>query len=69
MQKVKQIMALIGAILLAGLYVTTLVLALTSSPDTMGVFKAAIFCTAVIPTLIWIYTFIFKMIHKKDEDK
>ncbi|MEG0805096.1 MAG: hypothetical protein RR364_00785 [Lachnospiraceae bacterium] len=66
MKKTKQVMAIIGIILLVSLYVATLVLAITSNPNSMNLFKASIFSTIVIPVLIWIYTFIYKLI-KKDK--
>lgn len=63
----KKIMAIAGALLLLALYVTTLVLALTDNPDTMNAFHASIYCTIVIPVLIWAYTFIYKLLNKRDD--
>ncbi len=53
MQKLKRIFALIGAILLIGMYVVVLILGLTASPATNGALMAAIACTVVIPVLIY----------------
>ena len=62
MKKGKQILAIIGIILLVVLYLSTLVCAITG---TMKMFKASIFATFVIPVLIWAYTFLYKLTHKK----
>lgn len=65
MKKVKQILAIIGILLLVILYLSTLICAITDHTGTMRLFQASIFATVVIPVLIWIYTFIYKMTHKK----
>ena len=62
MKKVKQILAIIGIVLLVSLYVITLVLALTDDPNTMTVSRASLYCTFLIPVLIWAYTFIYKLL-------
>ena len=62
MKKTKRILAIIGILLLVSLYVVTLVLALTDDPNTMAVFRASLYCTFLIPVLIWAYTFIYKLL-------
>ena len=47
MKKLKQITALIGVIALAGLYVSTLVLALIGSEQCINLLKAAVYATIV----------------------
>lgn len=64
-EKGKQILAIIGIILLVVLYLSTLVCAITDNTGTMKMFKASIFATFVIPVLIWAYTFLYKLTHKK----
>lgn len=68
MKKTKQILALLGVILLLGLYITTFILALTDNTDTMIMFKASIFATFVIPVLMWAYSLIYKLVHNKSDD-
>ena len=68
MKKGKRILALLGVVLLLGLYGSTLVFAIIDNSDTMMMFKASVVATIMIPILIWTYTFIFKLIHKKDEE-
>lgn len=53
MQKVKRILALIGAIVLAAMYVVTLILGITASAATKHVLMASIACTVIIPCLIY----------------
>ncbi|MCR4956447.1 MAG: hypothetical protein K6A30_07160 [Lachnospiraceae bacterium] len=65
--KVKRIIALLGVIFLVGLYILTLVAALTTNPNKEGYFLASIYATVVIPVLFWAYSLIYKLIHKKDQ--
>ena len=70
MKKVKQILALIGVILLAALYITTLILAITDNSGTMNMFFASVVATIIIPVLIWAYTLIYRLSRgKKDSDE
>lgn len=62
MKKVKQILAIIGVIILAGLYLATLIFAIIGSDDTMALFKAAVYATIVLPVLIWAYTMIYRLL-------
>lgn len=62
MKNMKRILALIGSIILVGLYISTLVFAILGSPDTMGWFKASVYSTIVIPVLIWAYTLIYRLL-------
>jgi len=68
MNKGKRILALLGVVLLLGLYGSTLVFAIIDNSDTMMMFKASVVATIMIPILIWTYTFIFKLVKKKDDD-
>ena len=69
MKKVKQILAILTVILLAGLYISSLVLAIIGSPQAMDWLKVSIYCTIVLPVLIWIYTFIYRMLKGSDEEE
>ena len=64
MKKIKQILAIIGIILLVGMYAVTIILALTDDPNTMNAFRASIYCTVIVPVLIWAYSFIYKLLKK-----
>ncbi len=69
MKKAKQILAIIGVILLVGLYVSTLVCALFGGDNFMDLLMASVYATFVIPVLIWAYTFFYKLIKKDDSEK
>ena len=69
MKKVKRILAIIGVVLLVSLYVITIVLALTYDPNTMNAFRASVYCTFLVPVLIWAYTFIYKLLKNNYGDK
>lgn len=70
MKKGQRILAILGIILLLVMYGSTLFFAITDNSDTMGLFRASIYTTIVVPVLIWAYTFIYKLIHgKKDDDE
>lgn len=62
MKKIKRLLAVIGILLLASMYVLTLVLAILDDPNTMNAFRASIYCTVLIPVLIWAYTFVYKLL-------
>lgn len=66
-KKVKQILAIIGIVVLVGLYVSTIVCALSSSDNFMNLLLASIYATVIIPVLIWAYSFIYKLLIK-DQD-
>ena len=52
MSKTKRILALLGVILLAALYLSTLFFAIFDSPNTMWLFKASIAATILLPVQI-----------------
>ncbi len=53
MQKLRRILALLGAVLLAGMYAATLILALSSNPNAKNMLMAAIACTVIVPCLLY----------------
>lgn len=60
MKKFKRIFALIGAIILVALYVSTLVFALMDNPYSDGLLKASIACTILLPVLLYAITLVYK---------
>ena len=62
MKKIKRLLAVTGILLLVFMYVLTLVLAITDDPNTMNAFRASIYCTVLVPVLIWAYTFVYKLL-------
>lgn len=70
---IKRILAMIGVILLIGLYAATLILALIGGEQTLELLKTAIFASVVVPVLLWAYSFIYRLLEryysKKDEKR
>ncbi|MCM1105579.1 MAG: hypothetical protein NC355_01420 [Blautia sp.] len=68
MKKGKRILAIIGILLLVSLYIITLICAITDNTGTMQVFFASVVATVMIPALIWVYTFIYRLIKDNHAD-
>lgn len=68
MKKSKRIMALIGAILLVLLYVSTLIFAFIDSVVSQKLLMAAIAATILLPVLLYIYTLFSHTSHTDDSD-
>ena len=54
MKKLKQIFAILGIVLLVGLYVLTFVFAIIDNPNTLHLLSASIIATIIIPAGLWI---------------
>lgn len=67
MKKTKQILAMLGVILLAALYLGTLVLAILGK-DFFPLFMAALATTMVLPIILWLYTLMEKSRKEKKEN-
>lgn len=63
----KRIAALAGALLLVGLYLSTLVFALMGSPNSKNLLMASIFCTIAIPVFIYAWQLACRMMKRKNE--
>ncbi len=68
MKKIKQILSILGVILLLGLYLSTLLCALFAQENVMQLVTASLYATVVIPTLLWLYSFLYRRFRKKDDD-
>lgn len=68
MKKSKRIMALIGAILLVLLYVSTLLFAFIDSVVSQKLLMAAIATTILLPVLLYIYSLFSRTSHTDDSD-
>lgn len=68
-EKIKRILALIGVILLIGLYLVTLILAFVDPTASKDWLKAAVSATLVIPVLLYGYILVYRILTKnKKED-
>ncbi len=64
MKKTQRILAILGIVLLLGLYLSTFVFALLGK-DFFPMFMASLFSSFVVPVLIWTYGFVYKLIKKE----
>lgn len=67
-KKVKQILAIIGIVIILGLYATTLILAICGNENTHGLFMASIFATVMVPVIIYIIQWLYKLVKKQAEE-
>ena len=61
MKRIKQILAILGIAVIAALYITTLILAVTGGENTKQLFIASIVATVVVPCLMYIINWVFKL--------
>lgn len=64
MKKTQRILAILGIVLLLGLYLSTFVFALLGK-DFFPMFMVSLFSSFVVPVLIWTYGFVYKLIKKR----
>lgn len=69
MKKAKQILAILGIVLILGINVLLIFAAAGASEDNTQIFNAAIVTVILVPVLLWIYLYIYKLIKKNNEDK
>lgn len=66
MQKSKRILAIIGIVILVGLYVVSLISAIFATEASATLFKVSIFCTVVIPILLYVYMMLCRVFRPKN---
>lgn len=66
MKNLKRILAVIGIIFLAGMYVITLALALTDNSIAGNMLMASLFATVVIPVLLYAFLLVYRWNHPKE---
>ena len=65
--KLKQIMAIIGIVILVALYIVTLISACLSFPGWQNLFGASLLATIAIPILIWILVWAVGKLNKNKD--
>ena len=68
MKKGKQILAILGILVLVGMYLATLLFAILGKENTMNLLMASVYATIVIPVLIWVYERLTLHMMKSRED-
>lgn len=61
----KQVVAIIGIVLLVLMYVATLIAAIADSSASGRLFWMCLYATVVIPILIWVYTWVYGKLTRK----
>ena len=68
--KLRRFFAIAGIVLLAGMYIATLIFSLIQGEMAASLFRASLICTIIVPVFIYIYTMIYKnMKNKRDSYK
>lgn len=68
MKNMKRIFAILGIIILVGMYAATLIFAILDSPQTYHLLKISIGLTILIPVLLWIYIAMFQFMEQRKND-
>lgn len=66
MKKLQRILAGAGALLLLAMYGSTLVFALSGSPQAEDWLMASLYCTIVVPVLLYAYTLIYRYLKNRN---
>lgn len=64
-KKLKQVLALIGIIVLVGLYVLTFIFSLLDFEGAANWFKVSLYSTIIVPILLYAYLLIYKYLNNK----
>ncbi len=64
----KRIAALVAVVLIGLLYLSTLILAFMGNPHTSGLLMASLFCTIVVPVVIYAWQLVIRLMAGKKED-
>ncbi len=67
MKRTKRILAGIGALMLFGMYLCTLIFALIGSPAAINLLKASVACTILLPVLLYSYILVYRILRSKND--
>ena len=62
--KIKRVVALLGVVILVGLYLITLILAFVDPTASKDWLKASIKCTIIIPVFFYAYLLVYRNLKK-----
>ena len=68
MKKAKQIFAIIGVILLVGMYLSTLIFAFIDRSTSLWLLKSSIAMTIIIPVFLYACILVYRLAHKSDDE-
>ncbi len=64
---VKRIVALAAVVLLAGMYIATLVCAVLATPTAKSMFIGSLVLTVAVPIILWVFMALYKRAHRDDD--
>lgn len=67
MKNLKRLLAGMGVILLAGMYILTFILALTDNSKSGGMLMASLYATVIIPVFLYAFLLVYKWTRHEDE--
>ncbi len=67
--KKQRILAIVGIVLLVGLYIAALIASFFNSPTAQGFLHSALFCTFFIPIVIYLFQFFSGKTRPPKEDE
>ena len=62
--KIKRVVALLGVVILVGLYLITLILAFVDPTASKDWLKASIICTIIIPVFFYAFLLVYRYLEK-----
>ncbi len=68
MKKCRRVLALLGVILLLGMYAATLVFALLDHPNAKSMLMGSIYCTIVVPVFLYAVLLAAKVLKNRDKE-
>ena len=67
-RRLKQILAIIALVIIAGLYIVTLILALSGNENTKHLFTASIITTIAVPLFMYVVYWVYNLVKGQAED-
>lgn len=64
----KRTAAVLGVVLLVGMYVLTLISGILARPESGELFRACIYCSITIPCLLYAFELIYRVLRRKEEN-
>ncbi len=68
MKRVQRVLSLAAVVLLVGMYVMTLVFAISDSPQADGLFRASLACTIIVPVFLYANLLIYRYLRGRNEE-
>ncbi len=63
----KRIISIIAVVILAGLYIATMISAILTTPATKSLFIGSLTMTIIAPVVLWIFMALYRRAHKDDD--